>query len=260
MGFTYVISDVHGHLDCFEAILEKINLQPDDRLYIFGDVIDRGFRGIEILKRIMAMPNAEMLLGNHEFMMLNALGEPYDGIRRSTIDSMELWYHNGGLLTFAAFQSQPKKIRSDIVDFLKSLPLNIDVDVDSEKYRLVHAADRELYGRYKKMYTSEAEYAVWSREALDFMRRTVTNYVFGHTMTGMLIERSPMRIIFKGNLIGIDCGCAVIPNSLNHQILGAQGGRLTCIRLEDKKCFYSDEEVKPAVIRSRKRGIITMEA
>lgn len=33
MGFTYVISDVHGHLDCFEAILEKINLQPDDRLY-----------------------------------------------------------------------------------------------------------------------------------------------------------------------------------------------------------------------------------
>ena len=89
MGFTYVISDVHGHLDCFEAILEKINLQPDDRLYIFGDVIDRGFRG--------------MLLGNHEFMMLNALGEPYDGIRLSTIDSMELWYNNGGLLTFAAF-------------------------------------------------------------------------------------------------------------------------------------------------------------
>ena len=88
MGFTYVISDVHGHLDCFEAILEKINLQPDDRLYIFGDVIDRGFRGIEILKRVMDMPNAEMLLGNHEFMMLNALGEPYDGIRRSTIDSM----------------------------------------------------------------------------------------------------------------------------------------------------------------------------
>lgn len=103
MGFTYVISDVHGHLDCFEVILEKINLQPDDRLYIFGDVIDRGFRGIEILKRVMDMPNAEMLLGNHEFMMLNALGEPYDGIRLSTIDSMELWYNNGGLLTFAAF-------------------------------------------------------------------------------------------------------------------------------------------------------------
>lgn len=146
------------------------------------------------------------------------------------------------------------------MDFLKSLPLNIDVDVDSEKYRLVHAADRELYGRYKKMYTSEAEFAVWSREALDFMRRTVTNYVFGHTMTGMLMERSPMRIIFKGNLIGIDCGCAVIPNSLNHQILGAQGGRLACIRLEDKKFFYSDEEVKPAVICSRKHGIITMGA
>lgn len=112
---TYVISDVHGQLKCFEAILDKINLQSYDRLYVLGDVIDRGTHGIEILKRIMTMPNAEMLLGNHEFMMLNALGEPYDGIHRSLSDSTELWYENGGFRTFVSFQSQSKKVRSDIV-------------------------------------------------------------------------------------------------------------------------------------------------
>mgnify|MGYP003242918501 FL=1 len=92
MGFTYVLSDAHGHLDYFESVLAQIDLQPDDTLYVLGDVIDRGTHGIEILRRIIAMPNAKMLLGNHEFMMLNALGEPYDGERRNVSDSCELWY------------------------------------------------------------------------------------------------------------------------------------------------------------------------
>ena len=40
MGYTYVLSDVHGQLDCFESVLAKINLQPDDTLYVLGDVIE----------------------------------------------------------------------------------------------------------------------------------------------------------------------------------------------------------------------------
>lgn len=243
MGDTYVISDVHGQLKCFEAILGKINLQPDDRLYILGDVIDRGVHGIEILKRIMAMPNAEMLLGNHEFMMLNALGEPYDGIHRSLSECTELWYENGGFKTFVSFQGQPKKVRSDIVDYLKARPLNLDVEVfHDEYYRLVHAADRKFYDLYKNKYESEAEFCVWERRALDQMRCSDTNYVFGHTMTGMLLPCYPMQIMFKGNLIGIDCGCAAIPNDKK---LNTLGGRLGCIKLETNECFYSHDFERP---------------
>ena len=74
----YVLSDIHGNERRFNSILKQINLQNEDTLYILGDVIDRHPDGIRILRKIMSMPNVKMLLGNHEYMMLRALGHPYD--------------------------------------------------------------------------------------------------------------------------------------------------------------------------------------
>ena len=39
---TYVISDLHGCLKEFEAMLEKIEFSEYDEMYIAGDVCDRG--------------------------------------------------------------------------------------------------------------------------------------------------------------------------------------------------------------------------
>ena len=72
----YVMSDIHGQKRRFDSVMKQIKLQPDDTLYILGDVIDRNPDGIKILRQIMAMPNAKMLLGNHELMMMNALYYP----------------------------------------------------------------------------------------------------------------------------------------------------------------------------------------
>lgn len=69
----YVMSDIHGQKRRFDSVMKQINLQPDDTLYILGDVIDRNPDGIKILRQIMAMPNAKMLLGNHELMMMVAI-------------------------------------------------------------------------------------------------------------------------------------------------------------------------------------------
>ena len=66
------MSDIHGNSKRFDAVLKQICLQPEDTLYILGDVVDRYPDGIRILRRIMKMPNVKMLLGNHEFMMLEA--------------------------------------------------------------------------------------------------------------------------------------------------------------------------------------------
>ena len=73
---TYVLSDIHGNERRFNSVMEQIGLRPEDTLYVLGDVIDRHPGGIRLLRRIMAMPNAKMILGNHEYMMLRALGRP----------------------------------------------------------------------------------------------------------------------------------------------------------------------------------------
>ena len=54
----YVLSDIHGNAKNFDAILQQICLQPEDILYILGDVIDRHPDGIRILRKILSMPNA----------------------------------------------------------------------------------------------------------------------------------------------------------------------------------------------------------
>ena len=43
MGYTYVMSDIHGMGMLLEEMLEKICFSGEDALYILGDMIDRGF-------------------------------------------------------------------------------------------------------------------------------------------------------------------------------------------------------------------------
>ena len=53
----YVMSDIHGNAIRFNSIMTQIDLQPEDTLYILGDVIDRYPDGIRILRLLMSMPN-----------------------------------------------------------------------------------------------------------------------------------------------------------------------------------------------------------
>ena len=90
----YCMSDIHGELDRFKAMLDLINFSSDDTLYIIGDVIDRHPGGVEILKIIKDTPNMFMLLGNHEQMCLDTLGP------NSVYGSRRLWLENGGSNTY----------------------------------------------------------------------------------------------------------------------------------------------------------------
>ena len=70
---TYVVSDIHGEYDLFAGLLEKIRLKEDDSLYILGDILDRGPHPIRTLLKVMEMPNAICLAGNHELMAIECL-------------------------------------------------------------------------------------------------------------------------------------------------------------------------------------------
>ena len=69
----YVISDLHGYpLPRFLQLLRKVDFSEDDFLFILGDVIDRnGDGGVEMLRWLLWHPNVELLLGNHEAMLLS---------------------------------------------------------------------------------------------------------------------------------------------------------------------------------------------
>ena len=68
---TFVIGDIHGELEQLKTLIQKINLNDEDELYVLGDVIDRGPSSIEALQYLMTMSNCTCIAGNHELMMLS---------------------------------------------------------------------------------------------------------------------------------------------------------------------------------------------
>ena len=237
----YVMSDIHGQKRRFDSVMKQINLQPEDTLYVLGDVIDRNPGGVKILRQIMAMPNAKMLLGNHELMMMNALYYPppedeewpeYYYERKQS-----LWYRNGGQITHNYLKHIKKTVRQEIFEYLEKLPVNMELTVNGRQFILTHAAPVVLYETYGRKYECERDFAVWMRfESFPVLEDWTV--IFGHTPTYHFQYDDPMAIWDAESWIGIDCG-GMLPEAGDPW--SGLRGRLACLRLDDMRVFYSEE-------------------
>lgn len=75
---VYIIGDVQGCFDSLQALLEKINFNPEkDQLGFVGDLVNRGPKSLETLRFISQLKNPLIILGNHDlhFMALYFLRE-----------------------------------------------------------------------------------------------------------------------------------------------------------------------------------------
>ena len=237
---TYVLSDIHGNERRWRSVMAQIDLQPEDTLYILGDVVDRHPWGIRLLQEIMAMPNVRMLLGNHEYMMLQALGHPH--VADETIDQVDperalaLWYHNGGRVTHIAYNLLSQPQQAELLEYLKNLPLNLDVEVQGRRYKLVHGAPVEMFVPSSR-YPDLLKFAVWKRLDPAEIRSWEYTLIFGHTPTEHYQHDNPLALWYGRYGIGIDCGCGY-PEEPPDGIVG----RLACLSLEDGAVFYSEED------------------
>ena len=234
----YVLSDIHGNSERFNSIMEQINLQPEDTLYVLGDVVDRYPDGIKILKKLIKMNNVKILLGNHEYMMLNALDPINEKDKWEQERALSLWYRNGGYVTHNYLKHIRKDMRREIFDFLRELPINIKIEVNDKKFLLVHGSPLENYNWEFREYETKEKFAVWERwQPFDPVPQGYT-MIFGHTPTINFQDNDPLEICKFENAIGIDCGCGYPKSSF----YGEAMGRLACVRLNDMKVFYSEEE------------------
>lgn len=223
----YVMSDIHGEADCFHTMLEKIKFSADDTLYILGDVIDRGPDGIALLREIMAAPNMVMLLGNHEYMMMDYLKSDPDPIAKRR------WNRNGNWPTLDAFLKLKAREQKEILDYLKSLPTHLEVEINGQRFYLVHGFPG-----------SNVHDEVWSRPDLNTLNPMPGfQIIIGHTPVLSLIQPEEERIRYAMDLesrgehlrichaegfIDIDCGCGH-----SYPIKA-----LACIRLENMDELY----------------------
>ena len=178
-----------------------------------------------------------MLLGNHEYMMLRALGFPYDD-NWDDGGALAHWYRNGGKVTHDYLKHLRKSLRQTIVDYLRVLPLNFDIEVNGITYKLVHAAPVEEYV-WEPKYKNAIHFAVWKRLEIDEPLPEAYTLIFGHTTTKHFHEKSPMEIWRGKRRICIDCGSGYPEAGQDSEY-----GRLACLRLDDGTVFYSEEECR----------------
>lgn len=213
---TYVISDLHGYpIEKLKKLLEKANFSENDYLYILGDVIDRnGDGGIGVLQWLIKKPNAELIMGNHEAMLLacdfifenvtDAFLEDFDEKKNRLLIN---YLFNGGGVTLRNLAKLDVEARYKIVDYLRSCPLYKKINVNGEKYILVHAG-LDNFSPDKKINDYSANELLWAEPELNDEYYDDVHTVFGHTPTYLFGKEYNGKIVKTRTWTCIDCGAA----------------------------------------------------
>lgn len=119
---TYIIGDLHGCFDEFQALLKQVEFNPNkDELWLTGDLVARGDNSLDCLRFVKNLgKRATVVLGNHDLHLLATL----EGIKAiKPKDKVD------------AIFSAPD--RADLQNWLRNRPLV--AQHPQHKFLLVHA-------------------------------------------------------------------------------------------------------------------------
>lgn len=129
----YAISDLHGHLEVYEAI--KRFLQPEDVVYCLGDCGDRGPEGWATIKAVYNDPQWIYIKGNHEDMLIDAMKEYLEDDRWN--DARSLLNYNGGYLTLHEWKKEG--CSRAWIKKLQDLPERLTLENNGKIWEFTHA-------------------------------------------------------------------------------------------------------------------------
>ena len=218
----YAISDLHGYpLEKFQNLLKKAEFNDEDYLFVLGDVIDLGMDGIKYLKWLMLQPNVELILGNHEAMMLSCdflfdevSDESASRLSATKLKLLETWKDNGARWTLEGLYILRPAERKHVIEFLRDAPLYDSVDIGDKRFILTHSGLGN-YSNDKRFPSLTDEY------------RFGTITVFGHTPTFVYGNEYNGKVLKTETWINIDVGAGY-------------GYSPVLLRLDDMKEIYAE--------------------
>ena len=232
----YVSSDLHGCApEIFQGLLNRAGFCDDDYLFVLGDVIDRGEHGVQLLRWMAEQPNVQLILGNHEAMLLacDCLFREIDEVSLAQLQEQEavlrVWKRNGAGPTLEALYKllkQQPDILEGLLDYLRDAPLYDTVEAGGRQFVLVHGG-LDRFAPDKPLEQYEANDILWARPTLDTRYYEDATVIFGHTPTQFFGMQYKGRAIKTDSWICIDTGAAA-------------GGNPMLLRLDDMREFYAD--------------------
>lgn len=229
----YVMSDLHGMVDKYKMMLEKLNLQLEDALFVLGDVIDKGEDGIRILADMRYRSNIYPVLGEHEYFAKKLLPVFEDADSKEECESLltdetkglyDLWMMSGGEPTLEGFFNLSGEDRESIIDYLGEFEPYEQVEAAGRSYVLVHAG---INGFDPQKALDDYEEQDFISKPSDLSKVYFKNsfLVSGHIPTADLSKDGKARVISKNHQLRIDCGAY-------------EGGKLAAVCLDTLKVYY----------------------
>lgn len=180
------------------------------------------------------MPNGQLILGNHEALMLacafvfeEVTNESLDRLSAEQLMLVESWIENGGSSTLSGLRRLLKKdpeLVMGIIDYLQDCPLYELVQANGREFILVHAGLGN-FSSNRSLDEYELEELTMVRPSLDDHYFADATVVFGHTPTGYYGKEHEGKALHTPTWICIDTGAAM-------------GKTPMLLRLDDMKEFY----------------------
>lgn len=151
---TYACSDLHGMLHFYKTIKEF--LKPEDVVFFLGDAGDRGPHPWETIKAILDDPQFIYIKGNHEDMLVDAMGHGYGS-------AWALLRSNGGKKTCEQAMDEPnwKEWKARLI----SLPTQIEyINTQGETIYLSHAGFTPSTDHQGQMRRVRDRDLIWDRD------------------------------------------------------------------------------------------------
>ena len=128
-----VISDIHGNMDALEAVLEDIKLTECDKIYALGDYAMAGpepIRTVEWFRQNKDKHNITMIQGNTDLMIADYSPDVYSQLK------------NAAPVMAEAMKNDYAGLTVEQLEFLKNLPVQLELEEDGIKILLVHGSPR----------------------------------------------------------------------------------------------------------------------
>lgn len=261
---TYAIGDIQGSYNEFRRLLDLINFNAKDKLWLVGDIVNRGPDSLLLLRFLRAMNDSVVaVLGNHDLHLLMvaegfAKAQPGDTLQGvlNAPDRDELlhWLRHQRLLYVSGEYvmvhagllpswdvTQAAKLAQEVESFLH--------DEDHKEFRKLCAhmygnqpnqwdANLKGYERIRVIINAMTRMRVCTYDGrMDFTFKgraedIPIGYLPWFDVPGRASKQatvicghwSALSLKVRSNLIALDTGCM-------------WGGSLTAIRLEDRKIF-----------------------
>lgn len=231
----FVTSDLHGcSPEEFRTFLSRAGFRDEDFLFILGDVIDRGAYGAELLLWLTEQTNMQLLLGNHEALMLacgflfeEVTEESLDRLTNEQLNLLGSWIANGGVPTLEGLRKLLKRdteLVYGILDYLRDAPLYECVEAGGKSYVLVHAG-LDNFDPSRPLSDYEPDELLCVRPSLDERYFDDATVIFGHTPTEFYGVQYQGKALKTPTWTCIDTGAAV-------------GNSPMLLRLDDLREFY----------------------